>query len=57
MRLPEWRNRQRDQLLRTFEFFERWTDKEKRQLAINFWLITIYAMMINYTLRKYFTVP
>jgi dipeptidyl aminopeptidase/acylaminoacyl peptidase len=29
-------NRQRmDQLLRTFEFFERWTDKSKEKLAIN----------------------
>jgi dipeptidyl aminopeptidase/acylaminoacyl peptidase len=40
-------NRQRmDQLLRTFEFFERWTDKGKRT-SHQLWLITIYPMMIK----------
>jgi hypothetical protein len=47
MKLPEVDNRQRmDQLLRTFEFFERWTDKSKESHQQ---LITTYPMM-DYTL-------
>jgi DNA-binding transcriptional regulator GbsR (MarR family) len=55
MKLPEVDNRQRmDQLLRTFEFFERWTDKVKK--AINNLLQHLSDDEITLC-RKYFIVP